>query len=52
MYNGIIVPSVLNWSEIWKIIAGLRRKVGVFEMSCLRPIRRVTMWDRMRNEDI
>ena len=25
---------------------------SVFEMSCLRPIRGVTMWERMRNEHI
>ena len=51
MYN-VIVPSVLQGSETWEINAGLRRKVDVFEMSCLIPIRGVTMWDRMSNEDI
>ena len=32
--------------------AGLRRKVAVLEMSCLRPNRGVYMQDRMRSEDI
>ena len=37
---------------MWEINVGLRRKVDVFGMSCLRPITGVTMCDRMRNEVI
>ena len=39
-------------SDTWDINVGLRKKVYVFEMSCLRPIKGVTMWDKMRNVDI
>ena len=52
MYNGIVVPSVLYDSETCEINAKLRTKVEVFEMSCPRPIRRVTLQDKMRYEDI
>ena len=50
MYNGTVVPSVLNGSMTWEINVGLRKlkKVGCFEKSSQRPIRGVTVRDRMR----
>ena len=46
-----IVPTVMFNSETWEINARLRRRVNVLIMSCLRPIRGVTVKDRMRNND-
>ena len=50
MYNGIVVLSVLYGSEALDLNAGLRKKVDISYMSCLRPTRGVTMRDRMRDE--
>ena len=52
MCSGMVVPRVLYGSDTCKINAGLRKKVDVFEMSCLRPIRGVTLQDKYRNENI
>ena len=51
MYSGTIVSSIPYESETWEICAGLRKKVDVFRISSPRPIKGVTMWYRMRNED-
>ena len=52
MCNVIEVPSALSGNKTNFVKAGLRKKVNVLEMSYMRPLRGVTVRNRMRSKDI
>ena len=52
LYEGVVVPTALYGSETWGLREEERRKLDVFEMGCLRSICGVTLWDRVRNEEV
>ena len=52
MYNRIVVPTVLYGHECWVMNAEARRKLNVVEMKALRAISGVSIWDRVRNEEV
>ena len=52
MYERIVVPTVIYGAEAWWLREGVKKRLNVFEMKCLRKIRGVTVMDRMRNEVI
>ena len=45
LYEGVIIPTALYGAEAW----GMRRKVNVLEMKCLRSLVGVSRIDRVRN---
>ena len=38
IYEGVIVPTVLQGAEAWGMRSAERRKVNVLEMKCLRSL--------------
>ena len=52
LYEGIVVPTALYGAETWGLREAERRKLNVFEMGCLRSMCGVTLWDRVRNEEV
>ena len=48
LYEGVIGPTALYGAEAW----GVRRKVNVLEMKCLRSLVGVSRMDRVRNEEV
>ena len=52
MYEGIVVPTLLYGSEVWAASAEDRRRMGVMEMKCMRAMCGVSIWDRIRNEEV
>ena len=52
MYGSIVVPTVLYGAECWAVKAAEKRRLNVFEMSCLRSMCGVTRLDRITNEEI
>ena len=52
LYEGIVVPTALYGSETWGLKEVERKKLNVFEMGCLRSMCGVTLWDRVRNEEV
>ena len=52
LFKALIVPIVIYGAETCTLKAEDSRRLEVFEMRCLRAIRRVTLRDRLRNDDI
>ena len=52
LYEGVIVPTALYAAEAWGMRSAERRKVNVLEMKCLRSLVRVSLMDRVRNEEV
>ena len=52
LYQQVIVPTVTFGAETWGLREAERRRLNEFEMKCLRPMVGVTIWDRIRNEEI
>ena len=52
IYEGVIVPTALYGAEAWGMRSAERRKVNVLEMKCLRTLVRVSLMDRVRNEEV
>ena len=52
LYEGVVVPTVLYGSETWGLREAERRKLDVFEMGCLRSMCRLSLRDRVRNEEV
>ena len=52
LYEGVVVPTVLYGSETWGLREAESRKLGVLEMRCLRSMCRLTLRDRIRNEEV
>jgi hypothetical protein len=52
MYEGIVVPTLLYGSEVLAASAGDRRRMGVMEIKCMRAMCRVSIRDRIRNEEV
>ena len=52
LYEGVVVPTVLYGSETWGLREAERRKLEVLEMGCLRSMCRLTLRDRVRNEEV
>jgi len=48
----IVLGVLLYNCETWTLKVAAKRKLKVFEMSCLRRIERVTIRDRIRNAHI
>jgi len=45
IYNTLIVPTFLNWSENWTVTASQRRRIEAAEMKLLRPLAGCTLHD-------
>jgi hypothetical protein len=43
---------MLYGSEVWAASADIRRRMGVMEMKCMRAMCGVSIWDRIRNEEV
>ena len=52
LYEGIVVPTAMYGAEVWGLKEAERRKLDVFEMRCLRSMCGLTLWDRVRNEEV
>ena len=52
MYEAIVVPTLTYGSEAWVMNARERSRVEAVEMKCLRAIKGVTKFDRVRNSRI
>jgi len=52
VYESLVLSVLLNNSETWTLKEASKRKLKVFEMSCLRRIQGVTRKDWIRNVDI
>ena len=52
LYESVVVPTVLYAAETWGMKAEDKRRLDVMEMRCLRNMCGVTIWDRLRNEEI
>ena len=49
MHERIVVPTVIFGAEAWWLREGVKKRLNVFEMKCLRKICGVTVMDRIRN---
>ena len=52
VYRSLILSILLYNSETWTLKESDKRRLRVFEMSVLRRILEISMWDRWRNNDI
>ena len=52
LYEGVILPKVLNGAEAWGMRSAERRRVNVLEMKCLRSLVGVSRIDRVGNEEV
>ena len=52
LYEGIVVPTALYGAETWGLREAERRKLNVLEMGCLRSMCGLTLWNRVRNEEV
>ena len=53
LYEGIIiVPTAFYGADEWGMRSAERRKLNVFEMSCLRSLVGVSRMDRVKNEEV
>ena len=52
LYEGVVIPTVLYGSETWGLREAERRKLDVLEMGCLRSMCRLSLRDRVRNEEV
>ena len=47
-----MVPKALYGAETWGLREVEQRKLYVFEMGCLRSMCGLTLWNRVRNEEV
>ena len=52
LYEGVVVPAATYGAESWNMKEEDRRRLDVLEMRCLRDICGVTLWHRLRNEEV
>jgi len=52
IYNTLVLPTFLYWSENWTLTALQRRRIEVAEMKLLRPLAGYTLYDHKTNEYI
>ena len=52
LYNALIVPIATYACETWTLKESDAQKLLVFEMKCLRAILGVTLYNRLKNQDI
>ena len=52
LYEGVVIPAALYGAETWGMKAEDRRRLDVLEMKCLRSMCGVSLWHRLRNEEI
>ena len=52
MYERIVVPAVLYGAETWGLNVWEERLLNIMKIKRLRKTCSVTIWDRIRNEDI
>ena len=52
LYEEVVVPTVSYGSETWGLREAERRKLDVLEMGCLRSMCRLSLRDRVRNEEV
>jgi hypothetical protein len=52
MHEGIVVPKLLDGSEVWAASAEDRKKMGVMEIKCMRAMCGVNIMCRIRNEEV
>ena len=52
LYEGVVVPAATYGAETWDMRAEDRRSLDVLEMRCLRSMCGVSLWHRLRNEEV
>ena len=52
LYKGVVVPTAVYGAEAWGIREAERKKLDVFDMGCLRSMYGLTLWNRVRNEEM
>jgi len=52
IYNNLVLPTFLYWSENWTLTAPQRRKIEAAEMKLLRPLAGYTLHDHKTNDYI
>jgi hypothetical protein len=52
LYNTLVLPTFLYWSENWTLTASQRRRIEAAEMKLLRPLAGHTLNDHKTNDSI
>jgi len=52
IYNTLVLPTFLYWSENWTLTALQRRRIEAAEMKLLRPLAGHTLYDHKTNDYI
>jgi len=52
IYDTLVLPTFLYWSENWTLTALQRRRIEVAEMKLLRPLAGYTLHDHKTNDSI
>ena len=52
IYNTLVLPTFLYWSENWTLTALQRRRIEAAEMKLLRPLAGYTLYDHKTNDYI
>ena len=52
LYNAIVLPTVLYYSEAWKGTVSLKKKFDVFHQRCLWKILKISRRDHITNDEV
>ena len=52
IYNTLVLPTFLHWSENWTLTSLQRRRIEAAEMKLLRPLAGYTLYDHKTNDYI
>uniref|UniRef100_A0A914WYL3 DUF6451 domain-containing protein n=1 Tax=Plectus sambesii TaxID=2011161 RepID=A0A914WYL3_9BILA len=52
LFNSIVIPTAVYACETWKMLAGIIRKLNVFQQRCLHRILRITYRDHVPNKEV